>query len=109
MASMIYGVSGNNRRGIRYETTKGKETYIPKHVAKMTFTYKPLNKHFKFGHTHDSKYTPHSGSSYANPKCKQNFKSSNPKGSKKRWVPKDKIIHVANVLNNSVEIPVMVP
>ena len=50
MASMIYGVSGKNRRGIRYEPPKGKETYIPKPVAKMTFTYKPPNKQFKFGH-----------------------------------------------------------
>ena len=56
MASMIYGVSGKNKRGIGYEPPKGKETYIPKLVAKMTFTYKPLNKQSKFGHSHDIKY-----------------------------------------------------
>ena len=98
MASIIYGVSGKNRRGIGYEPPKGKETYIPKPVAKMTFTYKPLNKQFKFGHSHDIKYTSHSGNSYANPK-----------GPKKIWVPKNKIIFVADVLNSSIETPVMVP
>ena len=106
---MIYGVSGKNRRGIGYEPPKGKETYIPKPVAKMTFSYKPLNKQFKFGHTHDIKYTSHSGNSYANQKFKQNLKYSNPRGPKKIWVPKDKIIFVADVLNSSIETPVMVP
>ena len=43
MASMIYGVSGNNRRGIGYETPKGKETYKPKPVEEMVITYKPLD------------------------------------------------------------------
>ena len=95
---MIYGVSGKNRRGIGYEPPKGKETYIPNLVAKMTFTYKPPNKQFKFGHSHDIKYTSHSRNSYANPK-----------GPKKIWVPKDKIIFVADVLNSSIETPVMVP
>ncbi|XP_058762055.1 uncharacterized protein LOC131635456 [Vicia villosa] len=44
MASMIYGVSGNNRRGIVYETPEGKETYQPKPADKMNITYKPLHK-----------------------------------------------------------------
>ena len=75
----------------------------------MFITYKPLHKKFSFGNTHDIKYTSHSENFYANPKFKQNFRNSNQKGPKKIWVPKEKIIYVADVLNSSVETPVMVP
>ena len=109
MASMIYGVSGNNRRGIGYENPKGKETYKPKHVDEMVITYKPLHKQFSFGRTHDIKYTSYSKKFHAKPKFKQNFRNSNQKGPKNIWVPKEKRIYVAYVLNNEVETPIMVP
>jgi hypothetical protein len=110
MASMIYGVSGNNRRGIGCETPKGKEAYqAPKSVDEMIITYKPLHKQFEFGHTHDIKYTSSSGNFRAKPKFKQNFRNTNKKGPKKIWVPKEKIMYVADVLNSEVETPIMVP
>ena len=75
----------------------------------MVITYKPLHKQFSFGHTHDIKYTSHSENSYAKLKFNLNFRNSNQKIPKKKWVPKEKIIYVADVLNSSVETPVMVP
>ena len=67
----------------------------------------PLDSHFIYGHTHDIKYT---SSDYSvKPKFNQNFGKTNKPGPKKIWVPKDKIIFVADVLNNSIETPVMVP
>ena len=109
MASMIYGVSGNDRRGIGYKAPRGKEIYKPKPVEEMVISYKPLHKQFNFGHTHDIKYTSHSENSYAKSKFNLNYRNSNQKGPKKKWVPKEKIIYVADVLNSSVETPVMVP
>ena len=63
MASMIYGVSGNDIRGIGYKAPRGKEIYKPKPVEEMVISYKPLHKQFNFGHTHDIKYTSHSENS----------------------------------------------
>ena len=47
--------------------------------------------------------------SYDKPKFNQNSGNSNQQGPKKIWVPKDKIIYVADVFNNKVETPVLVP
>ena len=103
-------VSRNNRRGIGCETPKGKEAYQqPKSVDEMTITYKPLHKQFEFGHKHDIKYTTYSKNFHTKPKLKQNFGNSNQKGPKKIWVPKDKIMYVADVLNSKVKTPIMVP
>jgi hypothetical protein len=41
------------------------------------------------------------------PKIVRNFGKTNKRGPQK-WVPKDKIIYVTNILNNSVETPIMV-
>ena len=105
MASMIYGVSRNGRIGIGY---KGKVSQ-PKKVKDLVIKRTPLYSHFTTGHTHNIKYTSHSGNSYANPKFKQNFKYSNPRGPKKIWVPKDKIIYVADIFNSKVDTPVLTP
>ena len=75
----------------------------------MTITYKPLYKQFSYGHTHDIKYTSHSKRFYVKPRFKQNLRNSNQKGPRKIWVPKEKIIYVADVLNSEVETPIMVP
>ena len=59
--------------------------------------------------THMISNTLHSENSYAKSKFNLNFRNSNQKEPKKKWVPKEKIIYVADVLNSSVETPVMVP
>ena len=71
MASMIYGVNRNGRKGIGY---KGKVSQ-PKKVKDMVIKYTPLYSHFTYGHTHDIKYTSNDFSS--KPKFKQNFGNSN--------------------------------
>ena len=43
------------------------------------------------------------------PKLYKASGKTNEKGPKKRWVPKDKIIYVADILSNKVQTPVMVP
>src|SRR4051812_15289121 len=126
LASMIYGVSGNKRIDIGF---KGETPYKLETVDEMIIKYKPLYEKFKHGHSHDIKNTSHSHSfhithtkkytvaqsrkSYVKPHAKsqfdQNFRRTNPKGPKRMWVPKDKIIPVANLLQSSKDKHVMVP
>ena len=96
MASMIYGVSRNGRKGIGY---KGKVSQ-PKNIKNLVIKSTPLYSHFTSGKTHDIKYT--SKAFYAKLKFKQNFGNSNNHGPKNIWVPKDKSIYVANVFNSKV-------
>ena len=103
MASMIYGVSRNGRKGIGY---LGKVP-TPKNVMDLTIKHTPLNSHFVYGHTHDIKYT--SSKHSVKPKFNQSFGKTNKSGPKKIWVPKDKIIHVADIFSSKSETPVMVP
>ena len=103
MASMIYGVSRNGRIGIGY---KGKVSQ-PKKVKDLVIKRTPLYSHFTTGQTHDIK---HAGkASYTKPKFKQNFGNSISHGPRKIWVPKDKIIYVADIFNSKVETPVLTP
>ena len=103
MASMIYGVSRNGRKGIGYQ---GKVS-PPKKVMDLVIKRTPLKSHFTYGHTHDLKYTSNDYS--AKPKFKQNFGKTNKPGPKKIWVPKDKIIYVADIFSSKAKTPVMVP
>ena len=100
---MIYGVSRNGRKGIGYQ---GKVP-TPKNVMDLTIKHTPLNSHFVYGHTHDIKYT--SSKHSVKPKFNQSFGKTNKSGPKKIWVPKDKIIHVADIFSSKSETPVMVP
>ena len=65
MASMIYGVSRNGRKGIWYKDKVSQ----PKKVKDLVIKHTPLNSHFTNGNTHDLKYT--SNASSAKPKFKQ--------------------------------------
>src|ERR1044072_6205690 len=98
MASMIYGVSRNNRKGLGYKAPRGKEIYKPKSVDEMKITYKPLHKQFEYGHTHDIKYTSYNEQFHVKLKFKQNFWKTNQKGPKRISLPKGKIIYVADIL-----------
>lgn len=85
MASMIYGISGNNRSGIGYEAPYGKESYHSKSVDDMTIKVTPLYSRFEYGHTQDIKYTNtnYSTKFYDKPKFNQNIKMSNNKRTQK--------------------------
>ena len=111
MASMIYGVSRNNRKGIGYEPPFENFSEPPKAVDDMIIKYTPLYTNFKFGHSHDIKYTS-SVQRFKDPnkpKFPVNYRRTNPKGPKKMWVPKDKIVYVADVLSSQVKTPILVP
>lgn len=41
------------------------------------------------------------------PKFTHNFRKANSSGPKKIWVPKDKIVYVADVLSNKVKTPII--
>ena len=73
----------------------------------MTINYTPLYSNFKFGHSHDIKYTRTNQNMKVlnKPKFTQNFRKTNTSGPKKIWVPKDKIIYVADVLRSKVKTP----
>ena len=55
MASIIYEVSRNGRKGIGYVKPEGEEPYQPKQVDDMVIKYIPLHSHFTYGHIHDTK------------------------------------------------------
>ena len=73
MASMIYGVSRNDRKGIGYQ---GKVS-PPKKVMDLVIKCTPLKSHFTYRHTHDLKYTSNDYS--VKPKLNQNFGKINSK------------------------------
>lgn len=107
MASMIYGVSRNNRSGIGYKPPSGKRFERPKSVDEMILKYTPLYSQFKYGHAHDLKYT-RSGEifKYAyQPKFQEKIRKTNKRGPKRIWVPKDIIIFVADVLSKNAKTP----
>jgi hypothetical protein len=122
MASLIYGVSRNDRKGLGCI-----ESIKPDKSQKVK--PKPLYVHFVLAgteldtsaqtqkHTKDKNYVlkpkyhaqiSHDYPSAKRPKVVRNSRKANKRGPKK-WVPKDKIIYGADILNNSAETPVMVP
>ena len=106
---MIYKVSRHKRKGLGYVPSKDDKPYSG--VDDMVIKYTPLKSHFAYGHPHDIQYTSelYYAKSHDKPKFKQNFEKYNQKVPKKIWVPKDKIVYVADVFDNKVETPVMVP
>src|SRR4051812_28914149 len=121
---MIYGVSGNKRICIGFE---GEIPYKLEPVDEVIINYKPLYEQFKYGHSHDIKHTSHSKSfhiththtkkhvishyrnSYVKSQFNQNVRRTNPKGPKRMWVPKEKIIPVADLFESTKDKHVMVP
>lgn len=89
----------------------GKEALVILNQKKIIFKPKPketmikpkdLYSHFTYGHTHNI-YSAHK------PWVHKTFGRTNHKGPKKMWVPKNKIIYVADILSMQVETPIMVP
>lgn len=69
-------------------------------ASKLKAKVKPYSL---FNHAFMYKYPTHK------PKFVKNYVKKNPKGPRKMWVPKDKIIYVTDILSSGVETPVMVP
>ena len=95
MASMIYGVGQNNKRGIGYDSDSDKTS--TSNQLKSPFSY-------HYTHTQEQKFK-----NARRPKVIRNSGKTNLKGPKRFWVPKDKIIYVADILCSKVQTPVMVP
>src|SRR3954465_11266591 len=126
LASMIYGVSGNKRFGFGYEGDTShkfepvddlKITYKPlydqfkyghAHDIRLTSHAQKFNTvHTKKHVTHPKKYHADKPKEYhvvppvkyfAKPKFNHKLRRTNKKGPKKLWVPKEKIISVADIL-----------
>src|SRR4051812_33161089 len=126
LAFMIYVVSGNNRVGIGYEgeipyklesVDDMKISYKPlynqfkfgyshdirhtSHVQSfhITHTKKHVTQPKKYHGTQNRNYHVVPPISYnAKPKFNQNLRRTNKKGPKKMWVPKEKIIPIADTL-----------
>src|SRR3954469_17785174 len=139
LASMIYAVSGNKRVGIGYEgetpyklepVDEMKFTYKPlydqfkyghshdiRHTSHaqsfhITHTKKHVTQPRKYHETHIKNYHAVPPTAYnVKTKFNQNLRKSNKKGPKKMWVPKDKIIPIADILGSKKDKAqhVMVP
>src|SRR4051812_24469445 len=139
LASMIYGVSGNRSFGFGYEgDTSHKFEHVDDlkitckplydqfkyghaHDIRLTsHAYKFNTVHTKKHVTHSKKYHADNPKEYhvvppvkyfAKPKFNQNLRRTNKKGPKKLWVPKEKIISVADILGGKEDKQqnVMVP
>src|SRR4051812_17941043 len=131
LASMIYVVSGNKRVGIGYEgdtpyklepVDDMKITYKPLYDQfKYGHSYDiRLTSHAKSFHvTHTKKHVTQPRKYHvakpkeynavppvvyhAKPKFNQNLRRTNKKGPKKLWIPKEKIISVADILGSKDE------
>lgn len=99
MASMIYGVSINEKRGISYVPPKNSR--VNPNSKQKAIKPKALQYDFTYGYTRDY--------SAQKPWVKKNFGRTNKKGPKKIWVPKDKIVYVAYILSSQVETSILVP
>src|ERR1044072_6141134 len=126
MASLIYGVSRNNKKGLGYSEPYGKHNTLntkPKSlyehfVPSGTKVRSPEPIHSKGNQRQPQKKNkslrakPHAQISldYSESRAPRVYRSSgktNKKGTRK-WVPKDRIIYLAHILNSSIETPVMV-
>src|ERR1044072_4406422 len=126
MASLIYGVSRNDKKSLgysepygKYKTLNTKPKTLREHfVPSGTHVRSSEPVHFEGGRRQpqkknkSSRTKPHAQITldYFEARPPRVFKTSgktNKKGPRK-WVPKDIIIYLADILNNSIETPVMV-
>lgn len=97
MASMIYGVSHNKKRGIWYDSDENEQIPYADDKPKYPFSY-----HYTYVQTQNF-------TNARKPKVSRNFGRTNHKGPKIFWVPKDKIVYVADILCRRIKTPIMVP
>lgn len=123
MALMIYDISRNGTREIGYDSDEESNSekddklktlhshFVPSGkqngvVPKGKTFSKPKAKvkaHSCFNYAYMYKYPAHEL------KFVKNSGKTNQKGPRKLWVPKDKIIYVADILSSAVETSIMVP
>ena len=127
MASLIYGVSNNNRKGLGYSEPYENHKNLNKKPKALYEQFVPSGTHVRSSeptHSEGSQRQPQKrnkssktknhaqrASDYSKVKTPRTFRSSggtNKKGPRK-WVPKDKIIYLADILSSSIETPIMVP
>src|ERR1044072_3051301 len=126
MASLIYGISRNKKKGLGYSEPYGKHKTLNTKPKTLYEHFVPSGTHVRsFEPVHSeggqrqpqkknksSRTKPHAqiALDYSEARAPKVFRTSgktNKKGPRK-WVPKDKIIYLADILNSSIEAPVMV-
>src|ERR1044072_6516321 len=128
MASMIYGVSRNNLRCLGYSEPYEDHKILKEKPKAMYEQFVPSGTHVRSSepvHSRGSQRRPQKRKKFSKAKShvqiplkysaaqtpkvpRTSGKKTNKKGSK-RWAPKDKIIYFADILDSSIETPVMVP
>lgn len=108
LASSIYSVSRNNRYGMGYKLPSEEYPKRPISVDDMIMKYTPLYSHFKYGHSHDLKYTS-SVEKYvkpiSQPMFRKNDRRTNKNGPRKVWVPKKNIVDDAGTDQYKEKLP----
>lgn len=80
------------KKGIGYVSPK--HYRVNSNSKQKVIKPKALYSHFTYGHMHNH--------AAQKPQVKKNSGKTSKKGSKKIWVPKDKIIYVADILSSRV-------
>src|ERR1044072_758035 len=126
MASLIFGVSNNNRKGLGYSESYENHKNLIKKPKSLYEQFVPSGTHVRSSEPVQSggsqrrpqkKNKSSRAKSYAQiplkysaaqaPKVPRTSGKTNKRGPRK-WVPKDKIIYLADILNSSIKAPVMV-
>src|ERR1044072_5277875 len=125
MASLIYGVSRNNKKGLGYSgplkenkdpSKKPKSLYdqfVPSGTEVRTSDSDQAESSKSQKRNKSSKAKPHAQVPLKYPKTRapqvpRTSGKTNPKGLR-RWIPKNQIVYIADILDNASETPVMVP
>src|ERR1044072_106045 len=125
MASLIYGVSRNNKKGLGYSGPQKEnednnkkpkplfDHFVPSGTEVRTSDSDQAEISNSQKRNKSSKAKPHAQVplKYSKTRASQVSRTSgkaNPKGPR-RWVPKNQIIYLADILDSAYETPVMVP
>src|ERR1044072_6280902 len=128
MASLIYGISNNNKNGLGYSEPFEKHKTLNKKSKALYEQFAPSGTHirsYELTHSEGSRRQPQkrNKSSMTRPHAqiplkypatkspkvpRTSGKKTNKRGPRK-WVPKNKIIFLADILNSSIETPIMEP
>src|ERR1044072_4799748 len=120
MASLIYGVSRNKMKGLGFsESSEERKNTKPKALYEYFVPSGTEIRSSEHAHSEGSQRQPQKKNKssrtkrvhdYSKVKIPRTLRSSgrtNNRGPRK-WVPKDKIIYVADILSSSIETPIMV-
>src|ERR1044072_4954416 len=129
MASLIYGISNNNRKGLGYSEPYENHKNMNKKPKSLYEKFVPSGTHVRSSeptHSKGSRRQPQKRNKSVRPKAHAQIplkypaakspkvlrtsgkKKTNKKGPR-RWVPKNKIVYLADLLDSTKETPIMVP